>query len=57
MGSHLFIQNGCTALERASFNGHHKIVELLLTAGANPGVKDEVTMGVYPVKHELYRNI
>lgn len=46
----MFIQNGCTALERASFNGHHKVVELLLRAGANPDLKDEVRIGVYPVK-------
>ena len=55
--SHLLMQNGWTVLQRASLNGHHKIVKLLLTAGANPDVKDEVTMGVYPVKHELYGNI
>ena len=48
--SHLVKQNGWTALARASFNDHHEVVECLLTAGANPDLKDEVRMGVYPVK-------
>ena len=30
------IQDDHTALRTASFNGHHKVVELLLGAGANP---------------------
>ena len=47
---HLVIQNGLTALERASFNGHHEVVECLLRAGANPDIQDEVRTGVYPVK-------
>ena len=47
---HLFIQNGCTALQRASFYGHHKVVELLLGAGANPDLQDVVRTGVCPVK-------
>ena len=46
----LFIQDGLTALERASFSGHHKVVELLLRAGANPDLQDKVRMGVYSVK-------
>ena len=36
------IQDGDTALERASFIGHHKVVELLLGAGANPDLQDKV---------------
>ena len=47
---HLFIQNGFTALEKASFYGHHKVVELLLGAGANPDLQDVVRTGVCPVK-------
>ena len=47
---HLFMQNGWTALEQASFNGHDKVVELLLGAGANPGLQDVVRTGVCPVK-------
>ena len=39
------IQNGWTALKRASFNGHHKVVELLLRAGANPDLLDKVRTG------------
>ena len=44
------IQNGCTALTQASFNGHQKVVELLLRAGENPNLQDEVMMSVYPLK-------
>ena len=47
---HLFMQNGWTALEEASFNGRHKVVELLLGAGANPDLQDVVRTGVCPVK-------
>ena len=43
---HLVLQNERTALNQASFNGHHKIVECLLTAGANPDMQDEVRRGV-----------
>ena len=49
---HLVKQNGWTALERASFNGHHEVVECLLTAGANPDIQDEVKTGVCLVKQE-----
>ena len=31
-----------TALRTFSFNGHHKVVELLLGAGANPDLQDKV---------------
>ena len=36
------IQNGETALDRASYEGHHKVVELFLVAGANPDLQDKV---------------
>ena len=36
------IQDGATALRTASFNGHHKVIELLLGAGANPDLQDKV---------------
>ena len=39
---HFAIQDGYTALRTASFNGHHKVVELLLVAGANPDLQDKV---------------
>ena len=47
---HLFMQDGQTALDEASFNGHHKVVELLLGAGANPDLQDVVRKRVCPVK-------
>ena len=37
------IQDGHTALRTASFNGHQKVLELLLGAGANPDLQDKVT--------------
>ena len=40
--THSTIQNGWTALKAASNNGHHKVVELLLEAGANPDLQDKV---------------
>ena len=36
------LQNGQTALTIASSKGHHKVVELLLGAGANPDLQDKV---------------
>ena len=36
-------QNGKTALMLASRNGHARVVELLLTAGGDPDLKDEVS--------------
>ena len=39
------IQDDYTALRIASFNGHHKVVELLLGGGANPDLQDKVTRG------------
>ena len=45
--THSTIQYGGTALKTASFNGHHKVVELLLGAGANPDIQDKVRTVVY----------
>ena len=39
------IQDGWTALERASIKGHQKVVELLLEAGANPDIQNKVRAG------------
>ena len=39
------IQNGWTALEQASNRGHHKVVEVLLRAGANPNLQNKVSTG------------
>ena len=36
------IQNGWTALEKASIRGHHKVVEVLLGKGANPNLQNKV---------------
>ena len=36
------IQDNETALDRASYEGHHKVVQLLLGAGANPDLRDKV---------------
>ena len=43
--THSTIQNGWTALKQASNNGHHKVVEVLLGAGANPDLQDKVRTG------------
>ena len=43
--THSTIQDGDTALEHASFNGHHNVVELLLRAGANPDLQNKVRTG------------
>ena len=40
--SNFNVQNGWTSLKQASFYGHWKVVELLLGAGANPDLQDEV---------------
>ena len=37
------LQDGHTTLRTAGFNGHHKVVELLLGAGANPDLLVKVT--------------
>ena len=47
MITHFTIQNGDTELDRASIKGHHKVVELLLGAGANPDVQDKVKTVMY----------
>ena len=43
--THSTIQDGRTSLKAASFKGHHKVVELLLGAGANPDLQDKVRTG------------
>ena len=43
--THSTIQDGWTALERASFNGHQNVVELLLGAEVNPDLQDKVSTG------------
>ena len=40
--THSIIQNNETALDLASYKGHHKVVELLLAAGANSDLQDKV---------------
>ena len=42
---HSTIQDGWTALKQASFNGHLKVVELLLETGANPDIQNKVRAG------------
>ena len=39
------IQDGSTALKQASISGHHKVVEVLLRAGANPNLQNKVSTG------------
>ena len=39
------IQDGSTALKKASISGHHKVVEVLLRAGANPNLENKVSTG------------
>ena len=43
--THSTIQNGWTALKQASIRGHHKVVEVLLRAGANPNLQNKVSTG------------
>ena len=43
--THSIMQDGGTALGLASYSGHHKVVELLLRAGANPDLQDKVRTG------------
>ena len=43
--THSTIQDGWTALSSASSQGHHKVVEVLLGAGANPDLQDKVRTG------------
>ena len=41
--THSTIQDGWTALKIASYRGHHKVVEVLLGAGANPNLQSKVS--------------
>ena len=43
--THSTIQNGWTALQVASSEGHQKVVDLLLGAGANPDLQNKVRTG------------
>ena len=43
--THSTIQDGWTALKSASNKGHHKVVEVLLGAGANPDLQSKVRIG------------
>ena len=43
--THSTVQNGWTALQVASSEGHQKVVELLLGAGAKPDLQDKVRTG------------
>ena len=45
------IQNGWTALKEASLRGHHKVVEVLLGAGANPNLQNKVSTGQNMILH------
>ena len=40
--THFTIQDGETALMQATTDGHHKVVELLLGAGAKPDLQNQV---------------
>ena len=40
---HFTTQDGNTALIQASFKGHHRVVELILRAGANPDMQNKVS--------------
>ena len=39
------MQDGWVALKQASRRGHHKVVEVLLRAGANPNLQNKVSTG------------
>ncbi len=41
-----FVQEGATPLWTASFYGHHKCMELLIDAGANVDVLEEVSVSI-----------
>ena len=41
---HDSIQHGWTSLMKASFQGHNEVVELLLAAGANTDLKNQVSL-------------
>ena len=43
--THSTIQNGWTALKQACIRGYHKVVEVLLRAGANPNLQNKVSTG------------
>jgi ankyrin repeat protein len=44
----LGLQNGCTALQYASWRGHQGVVEALMTQGANLEAKSNVSSSFTP---------
>lgn len=43
-------QRGWTSLMKASFQGHNEVIELLLAAGANTDLKNQVSVCVQNLK-------
>ena len=55
--THFTTQNGGTALIISSFHGQHKVVELLLVAGANPDLQEKVRTGRDGTVHSNLSNV